>query len=68
MKADPDHEEIVVLTLSISLVLLEGVSILHVSVLGIAETKASLPEDLPYLNLNCSSNVSHSKNTYANAG
>ena len=59
-------EEIVVFTFT--LVPFVGVSTLHVSVIDMAQTEACLPADLPYFNLNCSSNVSHSINSHADAG
>ena len=63
VKADLDPEEMVVFVLSVSLAPLVDVSVLHVSVIWIAETEAGPPVDLSYLNLNCFSKVRGSTDT-----
>ena len=68
VKADLDPKEMVALTLFISFFSLVSISALHVLVIGTVEVEPGLPKDLPYLNLNCFSNVSGSLNTYADAG
>ena len=61
VKADLDPEDMVVLTLIISVVSLAGTSVLHASVTGIAKKEAGLSADLSYFKWNCSSHVSGSK-------
>ena len=68
IKADLDSEEKVVLTQSVSLDCFVGTSALNVSVIGIMETEADLPTDLPYFNFDCSSNISNSTNTCTSVG
>ena len=53
-----ESEEMVVLTLSISLGTLVVVTAQYVSAIGIAVTEAGLPTDLAYFNLNCFSKIS----------
>ena len=68
VKANLDHEEMVVFVLSVFLVPLVGVSALYVSVNCIVEKEADLPAGLPHFNLNCSSKVRDSTNTWTYSG